>query len=114
MKRLQSEKGWLTEGDFNTIARDQNSRNLDAYVFSPDMYSEICCILFPVGGPFRQKRWDNFYLCLEKIGFDEQVMEKERIFFPLGINCDTGAHKDPNHWVLVEVSNLLRLSLLTG
>ena len=97
MKRLQSEKGWLTKGDFNTIARDQNSRNLDAYVFSPDMYSEICCILFPVGGPFRQKRWDNFYLCLEKIGFDEQVMEKERIFFPLGINCDTGAHKDPNH-----------------
>ena len=104
MKRLQSEKGWLTKGDINTIARDQNSRNLDTYIFSPDMYSEICCILFPVGGTFRQKRWDNFYLCLEKIGFDEQVMEKEQIFFPLGINCYTGAHKDPNHWVLVEVS----------
>ena len=55
VKRLQSEKEWLTGGDFDTIARDQNVRNLDAYVFSPDMYSEICCILFPVGGPFRQR-----------------------------------------------------------
>ena len=33
-----------------------------------------------------------------------KVFEKERIFFPLGINLDTGAHKDPNHWVLVEVN----------
>ena len=25
-------------------------------------------------------------------------------FFPLGINLDNGTHKDPNHWVLVEVN----------
>ena len=105
MKRLQSEKEWLTGGDFDTIARDQNVRNLDAYVFSPAMYSEICCILFPVGGTFRQKRWDNFLEILEKIGFDDQAMGKERMFFPLAINCSTGALKNPNHWVLVEVSN---------
>ena len=104
LKRLQSEEGWLTEADFNAIARDQNSRNPDAYIFSPDMYSQICCILFPGGGSFRLRRWDNFDKCLEKMGFDEKVFEKERIFSPLGINLDTGAHKDPNHWVLVEVN----------
>ena len=106
MKRLQSEKEWLTGGDFDTIARDQNVRNINAYVFSPAIFSEICCILFPVVPvPFGQKRWDNLYLSFEKIGFNEQAMEKQRMFFPLAINLYTGALKDPKHWVLVEVSN---------
>ena len=38
---------WLTEANFNTIARDQNLRNLNDYVFSTKMYSQICTILFP-------------------------------------------------------------------
>ena len=106
MKRLRSEKEWLTGSDFDTIARDQNVRNLDAYVFSPAIFSEICCILFPVVPVrFGQKRWNNFLEILEKIGFDDQAMGKERMFFPLAINCYTGALKNPNHWVLVEVSN---------
>ena len=80
LKRLQSEEGWITEADFNAIARDQNSRNLDAYIFSPDMYSQICCILFPGGGSFRLRRWDNFDKCLEIMGFDHH--HHLRLFAP--------------------------------
>ena len=47
LKRLQSGVEWLTNADFNAIARDQNLRNLNTYVFSTDVYSQICCIIFP-------------------------------------------------------------------
>ena len=40
LKFLQSGKEWLTKA--NTMARNQNSRNLDGYAFSTDLYSKIC------------------------------------------------------------------------
>ena len=115
MKRLLSMLEWLTEADLDTIAKDQNLRKLNDYVFSTKMYNQICSILFPHNVPFKQRRWTSFDKILDKNGFDEKVFqEKQRIFFPLAINLFNGTRRNPKHWVLVEVSNLLRLSLSTG
>ena len=115
MKRLLSMLEWLTEADLDTIAKDQNLRKLNDYVFSTKMYNQICSILFPHNVPFKQRRWTSFDKILDENGFDEKVFqEKQRIFFPLAINLFNGTRRNPKHWVLVEVSNLLRLSLSTG
>ena len=59
-KRLLSKVQWLIEVDLDTIANDQNSRNLNDYIFSTKMNSQICTILFPHSGPFKLRRWVNF------------------------------------------------------
>ena len=104
--RVQCVK-WMIGEDFGRLAVSLNAAYNKQFVFSPAIFYSISLNLF---GPNADKLWsDRHWRGFAKdveagIQGDVDIFQKDRIYFPLAVNRETGLQEKPDHWILVMVS----------
>ena len=77
------------------------------FVFSPAIFYSINLNLNGRNAdkPWTHRRWMGFVGDVEAgIQGDVDIFKKDRIYFPLAVNRETGQQEGPDHWILVMVS----------